>query len=295
MEIRTDLALEARELRRGGELPGVRSHTYEKAGFRVTDVTVTDERGARALGKPVGQYVTVELEKLLRREDDAFRDGAEAVGDIVRAMIAPVGAESVLVVGLGNLLMTPDALGPLVLRSTMVTRHLREKYPRQFGGFKSVSALEPGVLGTTGMESATVIQAVAEKTKPQLIVVIDALASRRIARVCRTVQLSDTGITPGSGVGNARAAISRETLGIPVVALGVPTVVDAATLAADAAEAAGAGSLDRDALRRSCGGMIVTPRDIDANVRNIAKLIGYGLNLALHDGLTVADIDMFLE
>ena len=150
-----------------------------------------------------------------------------------------------------------------------------------------------GVLGTTGIESSDLVRAVVQRLRPDAVIVIDALASREPRRLCRTVQLSDTGIVPGSGVGNARQAISREVLGVPVIAVGVPTVVDAATLTLDLAAGAGAdlGSADFG----EAGNMIVTPRDIDKYVRDAAKLIGYGLNLALHEGLTVEDVDMFLS
>jgi spore protease len=258
-------------------------------------VEIFNSQGAEALNKPRGKYITVEIEKLLRREDDAFRDGAETVAESIRAVIPAEKRNKVLVVGLGNPMMTPDALGPLTLRSVMVTRHLREEYPEQFQGLRSVAAMEPGVLGMTGMESAMVIKALTERICPDVVVAVDALASRRMARVCRTVQIADSGIIPGSGVGNAREALTEETLGIPVVAIGVPTVVDAAALAADVAAEAGAGELDDGALRKFGGGLIVTPRDIDSNVKNTAKLIGYGINLALHEDLTVEAVDMFVD
>jgi len=296
---RTDLALEAREIWNEGakqaeEIPGVSSKEYALEGFHITEVLVLDDTGAEALGKPTGKYITLEIENLLRREDDAFQRGAQALSSVIRDMLPPEKRRSVLVAGLGNSAMTPDALGPLVLESTLVTRHLRDKFPEEFASFGSVCAIGPGVLGTTGMESASVIKALSDRFRPDAVLAVDALASRRMSRVCRTVQISDSGIVPGSGVGNSRDALSRETLGVPVVAIGVPTVVDAATLAADVAEESGAGHLDEDALRKYGGGLIVTPKDIDANVKNIARLIGYGIDLALHEGLTVEDIDMFI-
>ena len=186
---------------------------------------------------------------------------------------------SVLVVGLGNRAITPDAVGPDAIDSVMVTRHLREQLPEHFGQFRPVAALAAGVLGTTGVESADMIRALAVHLHPDAIIAVDALACAELDRLGRTVQLTDTGITPGSGVGNDRAGLSRDTLGIPVAAIGLPTVIDA-------------GGFSDDPRAEQ---MFVTPRDIDTVVRDAAKLIGYGINLALHDGLTIGDVDMFLS
>lgn len=297
-KIRTDLALEAQELwhESAGEttrLEGVRARHEERGGFALDVVEILDGRGEQALGKPRGRYVTVELDGLLRREENAFSEACELLSGQLREIFRLTDAGGVLVAGLGNRAITPDAVGPETVDNVMVTRHLREQLPEYFGGFRPVSALCSGVLGTTGIESGGVVSAIAEKLRPELVVAVDALASRRPDRLCRTVQISDTGIIPGSGVGNARQALTRETLGVPVIALGVPTVVDAATLAVDLAARAGA-ELDPDALGED-GGMIVTPRDIDRNVRDIAKLLGYSLNLALHEGLSISDVDMFLS
>ncbi len=203
--------------------------------------------------------------------------------------------DSVLVVGLGNEAITPDAIGPQTAKNTMVTRHLVEKMPEEFGSMRRVSVLMSGVLGTTGIESADFIKAVVEKLKPDQVIVVDALASRKLARICRTVQIADTGIVPGSGVGNSRAAINKERLGVPVMAIGVPTVVDAATLAADLAEQAGAKDINPEDMSHFGGEMIVTPKEIDANVSDISKLVGYGINLALHKNISFEDINMFLS
>ena len=187
---------------------------------------------------------------------------------------------SALVVGLGNAAMTPDAIGPLALDSLLITRHLLSAMPKQFAGFRPVAAFRTGVLGITGVESAEAVRGLVAEVQPAMVIAVDALASRRVGRVCTTVQLSDTGIIPGSGVGNHRAALNRETLGVPVIAIGVPTVVDGATLAADLLEEAGITEIDPDRLRT---GMMVTPRDIDQQVRDLGKVIGYGINWALQD------------
>ena len=296
---RTDLALEAKAIweegARGGELKGVTSRETEREGFAVTRVDIVDDQGARALGKPCGAYVTVELDGLERREQDAFGRAARAVAAELSALLKLKPGESVLVVGLGNRAITPDAVGPLAVEHTMVTRHLVEQVPEHFGSFRPVAALAAGVLGTTGVESGELVRAVTEKIRPACVIAVDALASRSLSRVCTTVQLADTGITPGSGVGNARAALDRASLGVPVIAVGVPTVVDGATLAADLLAEAGQAHLDPQALRGAGEGLMVTPRDIDARVTDLAKVVGFGINLALQTGLTVEDVELFLS
>ncbi|MBQ6539603.1 MAG: GPR endopeptidase [Oscillospiraceae bacterium] len=298
--IRTDLAVEAREMWKESadkttELPGVEARDRDVQGFRTTTVRILNEDGEKELCKPKGTYVTVELDVLMNRENDAFDRGASAVSCELREMLNINDGDRVLVVGLGNPAVTPDAVGPRAARSTMVTNHLVSQYPRHFGSFRPVAVLETGVMGTTGMESLELIRAVTEKLKPSLVIAVDALASRKLSRVCRTVQIADTGITPGSGVGNSRAAIDENALGVRVIAVGVPTVVDAGTLAADLSRQAGVNYLPPEDYRQFGGDMIVTPKDIDAKVGDIAKLVGYSINLALHDGLTVDDINMFLS
>ena len=296
---RTDLAVEAAQLWRerggAGALPGVESRESRREGYPVTTVRILDDRGTQALGKPAGTYVTLTLEGLARREKDAFGRAARAVAAELSPLLKLPRGAPVLVVGLGNRSITPDDIGPRAADHTMVTRHLVEQAPEHFGSFRPVAALAAGVLGTTGVESGELVRAVAEKVRPAAILVVDALASRSLSRVCTTVQLSDTGIVPGSGVGNARFALNQETLGTPVIAVGVPTVVDAATLAADVLAQAGRADLDPDALRGAGDGLLVTPRDIDARVADLAKVIGYGINLALQPGLSIADIDLFLS
>ncbi|MBR4425199.1 MAG: GPR endopeptidase, partial [Oscillospiraceae bacterium] len=186
--------------------------------------------------------------------------------------------------------ITPDAVGPCTLDHVLATRHLKAQLPEDFAAFRPVSALCTGVLGTTGIESGDLVRSVCDALRPDCVIAVDALASRSAARLCRTVQLSDTGIVPGSGVGNARLALDRETLGVRVLSLGFPTVVDAATLTLDLAGQAGASLSPEDF--GPLGGLIVTPRDIDRNVRDMGRLLGYGLNLALHPGLSVEDVDL---
>ncbi|NMA24726.1 MAG: GPR endopeptidase [Clostridiales bacterium] len=297
---RTDLAVEARDLWRESaekqaELKGIKSTEKDLNGFKVTTVEILDNEGANALNKPVGTYITIEIDKLVKREDNAFAAGAEVLKSEISGILRLKENDSILMVGLGNEAITPDAIGPKTAKNTMVTRHLVEKMPDVFGSMRRVSVLISGVLGTTGIESADFIKAVAEKLKPDHVIVVDALASRKLARICRTVQLADTGIVPGSGVGNSRVAINKETLSVPVTAIGVPTVVDAATLATDLAEQAGAIDIRPEDMSYYGGEMIVTPKEIDSYVNDISKLVGYGINLALHSGISIDDINMFLS
>ncbi len=297
---RTDLALEAKELwtesaEKETKLEGVRARDSLREGYQVTTVDILDEQGASSLGKPVGSYVTVQLDALARREEDAFGRAARAIAAELNGLLKLPEEATCLVVGLGNRAITPDAIGPGVADHTMVTRHLVEQAPEHFGSFRPVAALAAGVLGTTGVESGELVKAVAEKIRPGCIIAVDALASRSMDRVCTTVQLANTGIVPGSGVGNHRAALNRETLGVPVIAVGVPTVVDAGTLAADILAEAGQEGLDPEALAGAGDGLMVTPRDIDQRVADLVKVIGYGINLALQPGLTIEDVDLFLS
>ena len=291
--LRTDLAQEARELwaeaEGGGLPPGVTAESAREAGTEVERLTVASPEGAKALGKPEGIYVTLTPHALLRREEGAFETAAATLGRQLRSLLGLSPEAAVLVVGLGNEAVTPDSLGPRTMRHVLATRHLKEALPETFGAFRRVAVLETGVLGNTGLESAELVRAVTEKLRPDAVIAVDALASRKLGRVCRTVQLTDTGIIPGAGVGNRRAALNRETLGIPVLALGVPTVVDAATLAADLTARAGMGRPAPEDFGRHAFEMILTPREIDERIARAARLLGYGIDLALHD-LSPADV-----
>lgn len=297
---RTDLAVEAHELWNESPeektiLRGVKARDYTNQGCTVTKVSILDEEGSEALGKPCGTYVTVELTGLARHENDSFERCVRAIADEISKMVQIEPDQSVLVVGLGNWNITPDAIGPKTVDNTMVTRHLVERMPDVFGALRGVSALTPGVLGTTGLESAEIIRGVVDRSNPACIIVIDALVSRKLSRLCSTVQIADTGIVPGSGVGNARAAINREVLGVPVIAIGVPTVVDAATLAADLTESAGICDVPAEQLAPFGGSLIVTPKEIDSQVSDIAKVVGYAINMSLHDGLDIDEITGYLS
>ena len=294
---RTDLALEAREIwqesaEKTTRLAGVKATKQRQEGYPVTRVDILDGRGEAALGKPQGSYLTIDLTTFWQRKADFFERAVRAVGSQLKTLLPPEGPA--LVIGLGNDAMTPDAVGPLAVDSVLVTRHLIAAMPKHFSGFRPVAVQRTGVLGITGVESAEAVRGLVAEVQPALVIAVDALASRRVGRVCATVQLSDTGIIPGSGVGNHRAALDQETLGVPVFAIGIPTVVDAATLAADLMEEAGIADIDEEKLRGNQQNLMVTPRDIDAQVRDLAKVVGYGINWALQD-LEIEEINALLS
>ena len=292
---RTDLAMEARELwqeqaGKADALPGVEARDGLRDGIPVNTVRVLDRQGEQALGKPQGTYITLTLEGLASREEGVFPRCVQAVAAELTELLQPVPKDGlVLVAGLGNRAITPDAVGPKVHQNTLVTRHLVRQMPEHFGALRPVASLAAEVMGATGMESGELVRAVCEKLRPACVVAVDALASRSLQRLCRTVQLTDTGITPGSGVGNRRMGLTRDTLGAPVIALGVPTVVDGATLAADLLGLDELPSLDRDR------DLLVTPKDIDSQVNDLAKVIGYGLSMALQPGLGLEELELLLS
>ena len=284
---RTDLAIEAHELWQESagkttRLAGVKATEKKIQGYPVTQVDILDREGEAALGKPAGSYRTLDLTAFWQRGDGFFDRAVRAVGQQVKELTPDSGP--VLVVGLGNRAMTPDAVGPLAADSILITRHLIDAMPQHFSGFRPVAALRPGVLGTTGVESAEAVRGLVDRLHPSAVIAVDALASRRVGRVCCTVQFSDTGIIPGSGVGNHRSALNRETLGVPVLAVGVPTVVEAATLLQDAL---GSSQSPTPLCDPS---MVVAPRDIDARVETMARLLGWGLSLGFHSGLGPEDV-----
>lgn len=291
MEIRTDLAMEVPAIQEApaGLPDGVELRRETRHGTEATVVKLTSRAAAEAVGKPKGTYITVELGKVLRREKESFDGAVRTVADYITELMALKGNLPVLVAGLGNREVTPDAVGPLTADHILVTRHIRKELPREFGHFRPVGAAVPGVLGTTGIESAETVRALAQRTEAAAVIAVDAIAARDTQKLCSTVQLSDTGITPGSGIGNSRCALDRESIGIPVIAVGVPTVTDAATMAADLFSRTGK-ETDEDQLRQVSTGMIVTSSDIDRRVREIARVLAYGINLALQPHLTMEDL-----
>ncbi|MDE7218112.1 MAG: GPR endopeptidase [Oscillospiraceae bacterium] len=291
LTIRTDLAAEAHQLwqERAGKttrLPGILARDEELEGFPLTRVEVLDGEGEAALGKPRGIYFTLDVSALWRREEDVFGRAVRAAASLLAQLLPEEGP--VLAAGLGNPAMTPDALGPRMLEHLLVTRHLREVLP----GFRSVAGIGAGVLGSTGLEAAEWIRGAADRVKPAAVVVADALAARSLDRLCSSIQISDTGLIPGSGVGNHRMALNREGLGLPVISIGVPTVVSVETAAKDLLSQAGG---SEEMLSGLAGrGLFVTPDSIDYKIRELAKVVGYGLDLALQPGLELTELEALL-
>ncbi len=322
--IRTDLALEAQEVIRektAAEIPGVDAKTIQEDGITVSRVKVETPEAASRLGKAPGNYITIEAPGL-RRKDSDLQDRVSEVLTRELLHMLPLSdqlQQTVLVVGLGNWNVTPDALGPRVVEDLLVTRHLFElKNPVLGEGFRSVCAISPGVLGITGIETGEIIQSLVPRVSPSLIIVIDALAAHRLERLHTTVQVADTGVTPGSGVGNRRLSITSQTIGVPVIAIGVPTVVDASTIVNDTMDAlvesfkrkaetlAIAGALEgldqnrrleliKEVLEPYVGNLMVTPKEIDAFIEDMAMVIAAGLNAALHPRVQKEEPGKYLQ
>lgn len=277
--VRTDLASEVVQRPENASLSGLELNEERICGCRVTAVKINGGEASKVLCKPIGNYLTLELDEYIRRRENSFSDAANALSQLMRRFAEIQNAQSFLVACLGNRAITPDAVGPEVSDSLIVTRHLKQSLPQEFAALSSVAVLRTGVLGTTGIESTQSLKALCGLVQPDCVIAVDALASGELDRLCRNVQICDSGIAPGSGVGNDRAELNRESLGVPVIAVGVPTVIDAAAFCAD----------------ESAAGLFVTPRNIDELVRSVSKLVAYGLNLALHPGLSIADVDMLVE
>ncbi|MEG2000409.1 MAG: GPR endopeptidase [Evtepia sp.] len=297
MQRMTDLAWEAKEMgEASGELQGVRALEETYLGLPLTRVEILDARGARSLGKPCGTYVTLALESLQRWELNEIRKGAAALAGQLRLLLPKDSKAPILVIGLGNSAITSDAIGPKTMESILVTRHLVRELPESFGTFREVAALTVGVLGSTGLESGELVRAAVDHIHPACVIAVDALAARALGRVCTTIQLANTGITPGSGVGNHRMALSSETLGVPVLALGVPTVVQAATLCADLLEELGQNEFDSSLFQDVVGGaLFVTPKDIDSRVKSLSHVLGLGISMALQVDLSAEDVEALLH
>ena len=304
---RTDLASERRDIYQKannveGQINGVESEQEEiDENLRVERVKITNEEGEKAIGKPVGSYVTVDIRGLKIAQEEELEKAATVVsrelGKIIDNHIDKQG--EILVVGLGNIYVTPDSLGPKVINDIEVTRHIINYLPQYVEeGPRMVSAISPGVLGTTGIETVEILKGIVDNINPKLLIVIDALASRSIERISSTVQISDTGIVPGAGVGNTRSEISKNSLGIPVVAIGIPTVVETAVLVNDSLdlfieklqeEAKSNDYLNRlkeednyeeikEALIPKEYNLIVTPKEIDELIENMTKIVATGIN-----------------
>jgi len=283
--VRTDLALEAREFVEEADkkLHGVivEESTDEESDVHITKVQITSKNGAKAIGKPMGTYITLEAPHLDDADDDYHSEVSEVMARYMKELLPKTQKEkSILMVGLGNRDVTADALGPMVADNLFITRHMLEQFGKaayEGENVPKISAIVPGVMGKTGMESVEIVKGIVAQTAPDVIVVVDALAARSTKRLNRTIQITNTGIHPGSGVGNHREAINEECLGIPVIAIGVPTVVDAATIIRDV------GKMDIAPGEISHGemnNMYVTSKDIDAIVKRLSYTLSEGLNMA---------------
>ncbi len=279
--VRTDLAVEARESFEGSdtEVHGVvvEEDYDELLDIRLTRVKIMTERGAKEMGKPVGSYLTLEAPGMASPDEDYHREISETLACHLKELMGLDNEEhSILVAGLGNRDVTPDALGPKTVSNLLITRHLIREYGSEVMGTSrsnQISGIVPGVMAQTGMETSEIIRGIVEQTRPELLVVIDALAARSTKRLSRTIQLTDTGIQPGSGVGNHRSSLTKESLGIPVIAIGVPTVVEAAAIVYDAK-----GSCEQ--MPPHLNGMFVTPKNIDETIKQLSFTLSEALNMA---------------
>lgn len=292
MNFRTDLALERTEYIEKEKLDGVKQEKKEKNGVVITTITVENEKGEKLLAKPKGKYITLEVGSFMKNAD-LFSEKLDVLKDEITALVPKEG--TVLVVGLGNEKITPDALGPKCVSLILATRHISKEFAKSIGfhSLRSVAAAVPGVLGTTGIETAESIEGIVQKVKPCCVIVVDALASRSTERLGTTVQITDTGVSPGSGVGNKRSRIDRFSIGVPVIAIGVPTVVDAATMAADVLSEAGMNDSEIEKLLKSEKQkelMMVTPKEIDNVIERAAGLVAMGINTALQPDIPKEDI-----
>lgn len=309
--IRTDLALESQERlqKNQGMVKGVRvMEEPGENGIVISTVIIETENAAKAMGRPRGTYVTIEAPEMIEEDAGYHRNISLELAKILRQMLPLEHMErdlkrglevSALIVGLGNREVTPDALGPRVVDNLFITRHIMNefgKYAFADEDVSKVSGIVPGVMAQTGMECVEILRGVVKETRPDFVITVDALAARNVKRLGRTIQLTDTGITPGSGIGNHRNALNKESVGVPVISLGVPTVVDAATIVSDAmTELIAAMSLSdlqkldererqelaRELLSPQLNGLFVTPKNIDDSIKHLSFLISEGLNIAL--------------
>ena len=295
--VRTDLAME--NLGENASCPGVDVHRWEENDIQLSEVLIRTDEAARQLGKPCGSYLTLECRMLSEHDPHARAAVANLLAGELSRMLESSKNAPVLVVGLGNRDVTPDALGPCVVGKTLVTRHMQNHFSQN--GLRSVCAVAPGVLGVTGVETMEMVEGLVKKLSPCCVICVDSLAARDSGRIGCTVQISNTGIQPGSGVGNHRKPLTKDTLGVEVIAVGVPTVIYAATLARDAfallsgdreqdSHEEALQAMEHELRRTELGNLIVTPRDIDAIVKNCAGMIASGINRALQPGLTEAEI-----
>lgn len=322
-QVRTDLAVEAREIYNEGreqEVPGVEVEREDQEDYIITRIKILNELGQQKLNKKIGNYVTIESPALKRADQDLKDNISKVLAKELKAIMEPMAHGKALIVGLGNRNVTPDALGPKVVEKVLVTRHFFQAYKKSSDeSMANVSAIAPGVMGLTGIETGEIIKGIVEKTNPDIIIAIDALASRNMRHISSTIQISNTGISPGSGVGNKRKPINSEYLGVPVVAIGIPTVVDAATMVNDtigliigemkeqAQEGQEFYSLLEDLSTKDKYGLIkevltpymdnvmVTPKEVDDLINDLSQVISNGINISIHPGIDLKDVNRYIN
>ena len=322
INVRTDLAIEARDMytkENKRELDGVVVDEENEGEIKITTVTIESDEAGMELGKPKGNYITIDFPEFTHYDGEYMDNVSKVVDNVLSRLVSMPEEKTVLVVGLGNWNVTPDSLGPKVTEKIMVTRHLKEVMPDAIDdSVRPVCCISPGVLGITGIETGEIIKSLVDRIKPDLVICIDALGSRKLERVNRTIQISDTGISPGAGVGNHRMKINEEALGVKVVAIGVPTVVHAATIANDTIDLVLDGLISKsekgkefynmlksvDKIEKSklikevldpfVGDLMVTPKDVDAVMDSLSKIIANGINMAIQPNLDMEDINKFM-
>lgn len=294
MELRTDLAVEAREIA-GEDISGIDFNEYKENGLEISRLTVKTQRAGQLLHKEKGTYITIDLPPLTDNFTNTDKR-LKTIGSEIRRLLPVNGL--VLVCGLGNMEITPDALGPKTSTQVLATRHITGEIAKATGldRLRPVAVLATGVTGQTGIETGEYLLSIVKKIKPTAIIAIDALASRRLERLGCTLQISDTGIAPGAGVGNHRTKINSDTMGIPVIAIGVPTVVDAATMASDLLNIKNENDSNKlkEQLTPNGRKMVVTPKEIDLLIDRASKLISMSVNYSLHKGLELEDLAMLM-
>ncbi len=318
--IRTDLAMEACELlnREITEDEGIKTETKNYTDIEVTRVEITNKKGSQTVGKPIGKYVTVSSNKMKGNDAEFRQEIIKKTAEVLSELIDSDKHKNILIAGLGNRYITPDALGPKVISKILVTRHIKNTLPENIDeNVASVAAIAPGVMGITGIETGEILLGIVEKIKPDMLIAIDALAARKFSRINSVIQIADSGISPGSGVGNKRMTLDEHSIGIPVIAIGVPTVVDAATLVNDTmdrilAEMSAATkdkafydmlqniegeerySLITEILDPYAENMFVTPKEVDEVIEHLAEIISNAINIAVHPALSVEDINKYV-
>lgn len=319
----TDLAIESREIYRPGanrEIEGVSVDVKEEKNYSITTVDVLDEHGSNMIQKPIGKYITIDVPNLDKTDEDLKDEISMVLSKEIKSISERYKKEKILIIGLGNWNISSDSLGPKVIERVLVTRQFFVNYNKKYDeSMANIAAMSPGVMGLTGIETIDIVKGIVDKIAPDLVIAVDALSSRKMNRVSTTVQISDTGINPGSGIGNNRGSLSKETLGVPVIAIGVPTVVNAATLASDTIDLiihalkqeVEVGkefyemlarlseqekyTLIEEVLDPFVGNVVVTPKDIDVIIDDLSIIVANGLNMALHPGIDLSDVNRYIR